>query len=139
MTKTALRQSYNSRVRAWNAAHPKKNGKTARLSASEKIEAVQTYRAGADIGVKRRIICKALGVSYSSLYTWGHLDVISKSIERANPVPMPPNASPVYNFPTKARVPACPAASTVELTLANGTKVTGITAAEAVSLLKELA
>jgi hypothetical protein len=137
MTKAALRQSYNSRVRAWNAAHSKKNGKTARLSTPEKIEAVQIYRAGESIGVKKRIIREALGVSYSSLYAWGHLDVINESIERAAPVPMPPDASPIYSIPVTLAKPQPKA--TIELTLPSGVKVTGITAADAAELLKAMA
>lgn len=124
MTKTNLKKEYSARIKAWKVANPKVT-RGVRLPADSKAEAVRISAIGKLLNISQDSTCKRLGISHNTLWNWSKL---SQSHPAATVVAIPVPAAP-------AKAPK----GSVELTLADGTKVTGITAAEAVSLLKALA
>ncbi len=121
MTKTNLKKAYSARIKAWKVSNPKVARGT-RISPSDKAEAVHIASLARQVGEPHRRAAKRLGISESTLCRW---------VKRRSAIDhvTPPVTVRLANPQPKA---------TIELTLPSGVRVTGITAADAVELLKEL-
>ncbi len=137
MNKTNLKKEYSARIKAWKELNPKTRTGV-RSSTDTKAEAVRIAALGKAIGETQAQVSKRLGVCKKTLHNWSRQ---GQSHPAATVVAIPVPATPARRakmvpFTLPVETPPKP---TLELTLPSGAKVTGITAAEAVSLLKALA
>ena len=110
MTKTQLKTQYYTRIRAWKAANPIKKFK--RFPPDDKAEAVEIAELGLAVGRSHVQTSARLGLANTTLWSWSLI-------------------APKSTEPVVAALP-------VEITLPGGTKVSGLTPAQAIVMLKEL-
>jgi len=110
MTKTQLKTQYYTRIRAWKAANVVKKHK--RFPTDDMTEAVAIAKLGLTVGRSHVQTSARLGLSNSTLWSWSLI--------------APKSAESVV------------AALPLEITLPGGTKVSGLTPAQATKMLKEL-
>jgi hypothetical protein len=124
MNKTNLKKEYSARIKAWKVANPKVT-RGMRLSSDSKAEAVRIAAIGKLASIGQASTCKRLGISHGTLWNWSKLG-------QSHP------AATVVAVPVPVRLTKPKPKATIELTLSNGVKVTGITVEQAAVLLMEM-